>query len=87
MVLHGHRHRDSKRTVRLNILLDGKLAPRAFYADGRRGVIREYVEDPDGELVIRRWREAPSARYPEGEYCAEIMKRERRGKITWRWLE
>lgn len=76
-----------KRSTRLNVLLDGKPAPRAFYADGRRGVIREYAEDAEGKLIIRNWREPPSAQYPEGEWCGEIVKRERRGKVTWVWLE
>ena len=83
MVLHAHRRRDRKRSIRMQVLLDGVLAKRCYYADGRRGVIREFVEGEDGKVLLRRWRAAPSERYPAGEYMAEIQKRERRGKITW----
>lgn len=43
MVLSAHRRRDRPRTARLMVLLDGEPRPHAFYADGRRGVVREYV--------------------------------------------
>lgn len=79
MVIHAHRRRDRERASRLNVLLDGRPAPRAFYADGRRGVIREFVEDANDNLVIRRWMAGK-------EHCAELEKRERRGKVTWMWL-
>lgn len=70
VVLHAHRRRDLKRTRHLGVSLDGIPVRDCFYADGRRGIIREYVRGEDGEFVLDlEW--------------GRVKRRERRGKVTW----
>lgn len=72
MTLNAHRTRDQRRVRRLRcVLLNGHQCPDAFYADGRRGVVREYVR-VDGKLQLTPDR-------------TEILKRELRGRVTWVW--
>lgn len=59
MVLSAHRRRDRSRAARLMALLNGKPRPHAFYVDGRRGVVREFVSPirlVDGEIQKRELR-------------------------------
>ncbi len=69
MTLSVQRARDRKHTSRLMVLLDGKPAVDCYYADGRRGVVREYARDAAGRLQIRD---------------GALVKRELRGRVTWR---
>lgn len=69
MVLNAHRRRDHKRTNRTRVHLDGVYRPDCFYADGRRGVVREYVRE-HGDLFINE----------DGQY---LLKQELRGHVTW----
>jgi len=75
MVINAHRRRDVRRAMRLRVKLDGVLVPRCYYADGRRGVIREFVEDERGQIVVVA--DVPDR--TEGH----ALKRERRGRVTW----
>lgn len=75
MTLSSFRPRDRERCRRLMVLLDGKPCPNAFYADGRRGVVREFVAGADGRPQLER--DGAGA-------IVGVRKRERRGKVTWR---
>jgi hypothetical protein len=71
MTLHAHRRRDRKWASRYIVLFDGVHHPRAYYADGRRGVIREFVTDENGKFI---------------HDCekGELKKQELRGHVKWR---
>jgi hypothetical protein len=70
MVLNIKRRRDLRRCLHRVVLLDGKLVRRCIYADGRRGVIREYVTTKQGRVA-------------SGD-DGKPKVRERRGRVTWR---
>jgi hypothetical protein len=70
MTLNVYRRRDRKRTTRCRVKLDGVLRPHAFYADGRRGVVREYAVDEQG----RKYGDPKTGR---------LATRELRGRVTW----
>jgi hypothetical protein len=52
------------------VKLDGALRPNAFYADGRRGVVREYAVDAQGRKYL-------------DPKTGEPATRELRGRVTW----
>jgi len=69
MVLDVRRTSDLRRGLRLRIFLDGEEVERCTYADGRRGVIRQFVVNETGHIA---------------SHDGVPMKRERRGRVTWR---
>lgn len=78
MTLSASRRRDRKRTRRLMVLLDGKPRPNAFYVDGRRGVVREFVVDAQGQKQLVR---------DSAGSIVGVAKRELRGAVSWRWYK
>jgi hypothetical protein len=69
MTLDARRSRDRKRTALLMVMLDGKPVPHCYYADGRRGVVREFARDAAGKLQMRD---------------GHLVTLERRGCVKWR---
>jgi hypothetical protein len=71
MTLNAGKRRDRQRRTRnVVVRLNGKPCPNAFYADGRRGVVREFATDANGNKHLA----------PDGK---SIATRERRGRVTW----
>lgn len=79
MTISASRRRDHPRARRLTVTLDGQPRPRAFYADGRRGVVREFVFEADAAGVERPVLESG----PDGG--PRVKRRELRGRVGWRW--
>jgi hypothetical protein len=72
MVLNSRRKKDRRRTARLDVWLDGIHRPNCFHADGRRGVIREFLTNEENAMyTIDR----------DGETIIAVQ--ELRGKVTW----
>jgi hypothetical protein len=76
MVYDAHRARYNTkqwdRMVRVRVWLDGvEVTKRSFYADPRRGVVRRYVTDASGALVVDQ------VKY-------EIVREELRGRVVVR---
>lgn len=64
--------KDNRRGRRYRVKLDGVLRPHCFYADGRRGVVREYVSDGRGNVAL----------FTTGGERGPAT-RELRGKVEW----
>lgn len=64
--------KDNRRGRRYVVKLDGVSRPYAFYADGRRGVVREFVTNGAGNIQLF------TSRGERG-----LATRELRGKVTW----
>jgi hypothetical protein len=69
MTLDVRRRRDRNRCQQLMVYLDGKPCPDAYYADGRRGVVREFVRDSKDQPMFTPDR--------------TVMTQERRGRVKW----
>jgi hypothetical protein len=52
------------------VTLNGRMVPSAFYADGRRGVVRHYLYDLKGRIVAHPLTDEP-------------IPVERRGVVGW----
>lgn len=68
------RRKDRRRVVR--VWLDGAEVRDCYYADARRGVVRRFVRDADGQLRLRAIIDAPHWNVPRRVPTEEI-----RGKV------
>ena len=72
MVLNSKRTKDRRRTARHDVWLDGVHRPNCNYAEGRRGVVREFLTNEENAMYTIEKR---------GEMVIAIQ--ELRGKVTW----
>jgi len=73
MTLSTHRRRDRANCRRARVWLNGvEVTDRCFYADGRRGVVRLYRLNAEGQKFVEA---APSG--------PRVATEERRGHVRW----
>jgi hypothetical protein len=80
MTLNLKRRRDLKRARTTRVWLNGvDVSDRCFYADGRRGVVRLYRLNAQGQKFLEPILDAPHWDVPK-----RVAKEERRGRVQWR---